>query len=461
MINMRSLDIRRSLSDTAGFILPTAIIVLLIVTVLIGAAITVAAQTSTSTTRDDNSKAALEAAEAGLQVASYRISQFKPETTKCITGTAEASPTSGIYCEGPEESLGNSAVYRYWTSKGLESTNECVGKKITVKSGFVQRCIIAEGVVNGVKPGVRLQTRIESAVGESLFSIKGILGLEEVSVSGSVKATSIVASNKKIVGKGSAAFEKGFEVCPGGEFKPKAGAERNKSGVTVGGIGGTQANPPLEKERSAAACPIKAEISVTHATAASNEDSRIGNQDEFFTEGKSVNKFTASNYELQVESNGVLTLGGSKYYFCNFVVARNGTIKIAKGAKVEIFIDDHADNPQCPEGSGAFSIGGNAHLENPNGASALLIQVAGKGPLTIENSGTLKADVYAPEAEVKMSGSGTLTGAIVGKTVHLEAGSFNFSEEEEELIAQGAGGGAYTRQGWEQCTPRSGASEAC
>ena len=85
---MRHLNPKRRLIDEAGFVLPTAIIVLMIVTVLVGAAITVAMQTSTSTTRDDNTKAALEAAEGGLQVASYRLSQLKPEKEECVSGSA-------------------------------------------------------------------------------------------------------------------------------------------------------------------------------------------------------------------------------------------------------------------------------------------------------------------------------------------------------------------------------------
>src|SRR6185437_10636723 len=45
MIDMRHLtDFKRRLTDEAGFVLPTAMIVLLMLTVLIGAAVTVASQ---------------------------------------------------------------------------------------------------------------------------------------------------------------------------------------------------------------------------------------------------------------------------------------------------------------------------------------------------------------------------------------------------------------------------------
>ena len=79
----------------------------------------------------------------------------------------------------------------------------------------------------------------------------------------------------------------------------------------------------------------------------------------------------------------------------------------------------------------------------------------GKGPLKLTNGGSLVANIYAPEAEVILSGSGTLTGAIVGKKVKLEAGSFNFSEESEAIEVASGSGGAYVRKGWQQCTASS------
>jgi Tfp pilus assembly protein PilX len=452
---MRILTFRNP-SSQAGFILPTTIIVLFIVTILAGTAVSLATQTSTSTTRDDNTKAALAAAESGLQVATYRVSQLKLEKTEqCINGSEIKTVESE--CASSSEPLGNGATFQYWTTKGLTTGQKCGGQTVESKANVVQRCITSEGIVNSTKPGTRLQALIESSVGESLFTVHGILGLEEVLVNGSVKATSVVASNKKIKGEGSAAFEKGFEICPEGKFTPAAGSERNKSGVTIGGVGGMLSNPPLEVTRSQ--CPIVEEIPVAHPSAAENEDYRIGTTDEFYTEGKSANKFTAATHELNLSSNAKLTLGGAKYYFCKLIAERNGELKIAKGAKIEIFIDDPADG--CPTGTGQFTIEGNAHLENPNGASSLLIEMAGKGPLTIANSGSLKANIYAPEAEVILSGSGTLTGGIVGKKVHLEAGSFIFTEESEAFTVGGAGSGGYKRKSWEQCTPGSGATEGC
>ena len=295
-----------------------------------------------------------------------------------------ASPVGG-YCEDPSaENLGNGATFQYWTTPALKAAETCAGQVVEAKAGITQRCVTSQGKVNGVSQ--RLAARVESAVGEKLFPAKGVIGLTEVKISGSVKVPSVVASNGKIIGEGSAAFELGYELCaPGGEFKPAAGKERNSSGVTVHKVGGMEAaGPEWEKTRLPAECPIKAPLPTSHATGASNEDARIGVSDKL----EGTTKWTgAPNYELTLEANGKLTLEGSKYYFCNFNAVSNSKLIIGAAAKVEIFIDSPEDKAsKCKEKTGKFT-GSNAFIvenlaKNP---ASLLIEMYGKGPVEVLN----------------------------------------------------------------------------
>lgn len=460
---MRISPLRRRGASQAGFVVPLVVMVLFIVAVLAGVSVSVAMQASKSSTHDTSVKSALAAAEAGLQIASYRLDELKPSKEQCVNGTEAFKPTEESKCNGTG-SVGNGASYTYWVSLPLANKASCSGAEVTVKSeSETIRCVTAEGKMTGLSSNVRLQAQVTATVGESLFSVHGILGLNEVLVNGSVKATAVVASNEKIKGEGSAAFEKGFELCPGGKFTPAAGSERNKSGVTVGGVGGTQSVPSLEVTRSAAECPIVAKIPAGHATAAENEDNRIvTGEDPQTKESWNKPQFTgATKYELTLGAESELTMKGAKYYFCNFLANSNGKFKIAPGVKTEIFVDSHEDNSNCPTGTGKFTIEGNAHMENPNGATAVLVEVAGPGPVTIANSGTLKANIYAPEAEVVLSGAGVLTGAIVGKKVHLTAGSFVYSTEDESFIVGGSSTSGYSRNAWEQCTTGVGKASGC
>jgi type II secretory pathway pseudopilin PulG len=445
------------LRGTEGFALITALLVMLIVGLLTAAAVDVATQTSTSTTQDNNVKAALEAAEAGLQVATYRISAIKPSETQCIAGGTIETPPSGTYCAAsPIEPLGNRASFRYWTSLPLAASSKCAGGTVELKSGYTQRCITAEGKVGSVSQ--RLATRLQSSLAEPLFTVAGVLGLTEVRVSGSVHIPGLVASNEKIIGEGSAAFAGGYELCPPkGSFTPSAGAERNASGVTVGGVGGMLSNPPYEKTRSVSACPFKAALTKTHATAASNEDSRFAT-----LEGKN-NVWNPGTYELTLESTPALSLSGTaKYYLCNFLAARESFLEIKPGAKIEIFIDSPEDpGSPCKAGSGKFEVGGNFKLLNAAKApSVLLIQMYGKGPFFEGNGGAFEGDIYAPAGEVKINGGTTFKGGILSNIVRLEAGAGIFEWTGSSTITSGSAG-RFVRSAWEQCATGSGASEGC
>jgi Tfp pilus assembly protein PilX len=462
---MAALTLKRWLADEAGFALPSAIVILFVVTILTGAAIAVATQTSTSTSRDKDVKAEIEAAEAGLHVASYRLSQLKPGVKECI-GEGKAFTSEGE-CKDSPESLGNSATFQYWTTLPLSAGAKCAGRTVVSEASITQRCVTAEGIVNSVNPGVRLQVMVAGAGGEALFSVKGVVGLKKVLVTGSANVPGVVASNGEIHGEGSANFEQGFEFClPAGSFKPAAGEERKKSGVKIAGKN-PEAVPALEKTRSAAECPIKAPVPASHPTPESNEDSRIGAQDKFEGAGYTWN---SAKYELTMESTAKLTMGEAgkttTYFFCSFIMPGGGPEwKIAPGAKVEIYIGNHEEYPtKCAEGSGTFEIaGGSKTVNEAKNPGALLIMIGGKGPFKFANGSgkTLEASIYAPNAQVKMEGGVIFKGGIVGEEVSLQNGTkFEWSEETGKL---GGGGAAssYSRKTWEQCTPGSGASEGC
>lgn len=448
----------RAARGEAGFALGTAVVVLLVVGLLAGAAVSVASLASESTTRDADVKAALEAAEAGLQVASYRITQLKPSESQCINTNATEVPASGTFCAvSATESLGNNASYRYWTSLPLTSSSTCAGKPVSVTKGNVPRCITAEGKVGTVSQ--RLQVRVETTSVNGLFTVAGILALTELKVSGSVKVPGVVASNEKIIGEGSAAFAGGYELCPPkGSFKPAAGSERNASGVTVGGVGGTLSNPPYEKARSASECPFAAPYTTTHATSASNDDARIGAADPL----EGTTSWKSSTYELALESNGKLKLAGSKYYLCNFKAKRNSTLEIAAAAKVEIFIDSPEDaGSPCKAGTGKFEVEGSFVMKNEaKSPAAFLVQIYGKGPFVEANGGTFEADIYAPAAEVNINGGTTFKGGIVGNKIHLENGTGIFEWTESSAIG-GGGSNGYARKAWEQCAAGTSATGGC
>lgn len=447
-----------------GFALAAAVIVMFIAGLLVTVAVSTATFTASSGTRDEQSRSAFEAAEAALRTATYRINMKGPGSSECLAGTAVQAAGSDHYCGGEAEHLSDGTTFRYWTSQVLEKGARCAGQTIEeAGGGTVQRCVTAEGVVKGVKE--RMQERIASSGGSSkLFPVAGILGLEEVKVSGAVSAVGVVASNGLIEGGGSGAFTRGYELGPAGTFKPAAGKERNKSGVTVCGKGKMEAAPECEARLSE---PFVAALPSNHATETANEDARLENgEDEFFKGWTTENNFNPANHELSLSANGRLTLGGARYYLCNFKATSNSELIIAADAKVEIFVDSPEDpNGKCPAGSGKFESEGDFHFKNLSGkASSLLIMMYGKGPFKLLNGAELQASIFAPQAEILMNGGTKFTGGIVGNKVFLENGlnMFEWASEDGELEIGNPGSSIYYRTGWTQCTSEgSTPSEGC
>lgn len=454
--------LRTRAAQESGFALVVAMLVLLILTALALATVSASVSTSSSGTHDESNKAALEAAEAGLRAATYRLNMTSPEESKCLSGTSLASAESEHYCAGVTEQIGNGASFTYRMSEVLKEKEECAGEELkSTSTNIVQRCVTAEGIVNGVK--VRTQERLAAYTSsESLFQVHGILGLEEMKVTGSVKIPGVAASNGLIDGEGSAAFEKGYELGPSGTFKPVAGKERNKSGVTVCGKGGMLSEPSCETTLSQ---PFVASLPTNHATASNNEDSRIQDKlDEVYENTKKAVSYEPTHHELTIGSEGRVTLSGAKYYFCNLKLEKAGKLVIAASAKVEIFVDSPEDKEACPSKTGKFEVLGNAKVENPsNEPTSLLIEMYGKGPFKIEGGATIAASVFVPEAEVTINGGTDFTGAVVGRKVHLENGSgiFRWSSEEEQFKAGNAGPPVYYRTAWTQCSPGTNPASGC
>ncbi len=451
--------LRRRLGGEAGFAMGIAVLSLFVVSMLSVAAVAVSVSTSHSTTRDESQKIALEAAEAGLRAATYRLNMVGPGTEKCVGSTASATePVKETnYCEG-SESIGNNASYKYWMTTA-SGTGTCAGETLSGSSQLLQRCVTAEGIVNSGKGAREVKERLQARVAAlqastSLFTVAGFVGIEEMKVTGSVNVKGMAASNGKIVAEGSATFPKGYEIGPSGSFKPAAGSERIKSGVKVEGP------ETVLKENLVFSLPTN------HATAETNEDSRISEKiDESYENTKKAIQFSGSpNYTLLMQSEPRLTLGGSKYYFCNLKLENAAKLIIASGAKAEIFIDSPEDkNSKCPAGSGNFEVLGNSKIENlSKKPTSLLIEIYGKGKFNLENGSTLEASLFAPESEININGGTKFSGAAVGAKLHMENGSgiLEWSEEESTLKAGNAGTPIYFRTAWEQCPP-SGTTTSC
>lgn len=452
----------RASEGETGFILPSAIIVLFILTVLAGVAVAVAAGSITQTKRDEDAKAALAAAEAGLQVASYRLTELQPKETECIGQSATETP-AGSWCEEPStESLGNGSAYRYWTSVELKTGAKCAGVSITSSTTLSERCVAAKGETDGIAQ--RLQVLIAGTKAGQLFPVHGIVGLEGVKLTGNMEIKAGLASNAKVQMTGNFTQTGGCEFGPAGKFEitgngaPCVPQTTRSSNITLAQV--TPGN-------SATASPTG--VCTVTSEPEYNCDSRITNgilkhegkaysepYDPISAEG--IIKFEAPKREFSDTGNGTITLEGGVYNFCKFTVTGNLTLRAKP--KTVIYIDSPEDSKsKCSSGTGQFEFTGNL-----SEASNLLIYVYGKGPVKVTGNSTTDATIYAPEAPVKYTGNveQPFSGGIAGKTVEI-TGNFAFDwNEEDDSLGGSSGSTVYSRSAWDQCTPAGASpSEGC
>jgi Tfp pilus assembly protein PilX len=156
------------LGDERGVAMIIAVMVLLITTVLAGAAVTVAVQNNLFSRADVNRKNALEAAEAGLQVAVYRLNMLRPDDAHCV-GDAVASPDSTGTCASSLSTLGNGSAYSYYSTPALGTGGTCVGLTVIGDTNISQRCVTAVGSSGGLS--VRSQIRADAFGAHLLFSV--------------------------------------------------------------------------------------------------------------------------------------------------------------------------------------------------------------------------------------------------------------------------------------------------
>jgi hypothetical protein len=218
-ISKHRLRICNRLLAQCGFALPVAIMVLFIVLTLSAAAVAISVQSSSSTTRDDNVKAALEAAETGVNVATYRLAMIALNPGQCVGAATSGKPEAPVegYCKDATETLGNHATFTYWTTPVLSEPAKCTGASVRTEEAVDQRCVTGEGEVNGIAR--RVQVRVAAASSAPLFPVHGAVGLSKITISGGAHVKALVGTNGTLTTSGGTKLEQGYTLgFPSGVF---------------------------------------------------------------------------------------------------------------------------------------------------------------------------------------------------------------------------------------------------
>src|SRR5262249_9371644 len=116
---------------------------------------------SRSSGTDRNSKAAFQAAQAGVEVARLRLSKLSFTSATCPNGTAPTlnggRDCAAVSSSGGAPALGNGSAYSYYVSKQLNTGDPTCGGAASIVSNSTtgERCITSVGTSRGVQRRVQ------------------------------------------------------------------------------------------------------------------------------------------------------------------------------------------------------------------------------------------------------------------------------------------------------------------
>lgn len=448
----------------AGIALPVALMVLLIASLLASAAVLAATQSNDLSNRDTGNKAALEAADAGLRTAAFRLNMVNPDDDKCVT--TGAPPASGQPCTPTSDTLGNGAAVQTWTSPALTTGQTCAG--LTVVGDVDQRCVTAIASVRGVS--VRTQSRVAAFTAEPVFAVPGLLGTSGLTIENNTTINGTGGTNK-VESIGQSSSLTASELGPSGTVQLQGSGSGNPGTVTSTT---TYVTSPIDPGTSATNTAAGGTCGVANINSyiptGTNCDYRITNgltnpvtQPNDPSNNVTWNA-TSRQLTVQPKQGAKITFGGGIYNFCDFNSGNNSTITIPPGVKVQIFIDSPYRKlangaPACPAGTtGTLNIANGTTIINYNNdPTALQFYVYGNpnqpgtNQVTWNNNGlTSYVSIFAPYSNVNLQNNGDFYGGVSAWTI--DAGpNFKFHWDPRDGNLKGRPQGLYYRTSWKQC----------
>ena len=432
---------RARLRQEQGIAIVVVIAVLLVISILAATLATVSIQSSHDSNKDRNSIRALEAAQAGLALANYRINTLHPGDAQCVTDIV-SSPNSGADCTF-SESVGNGASYTYFVTQKIPAGTGCDSLPGSPTDG-TQRCITVTGAVAGAVR--RIQARVSALPGTPPFlPVHGLLGLDYVSAKNNMDFSAADLGTNRLIDVGNNDV---FGYAQLGPAATCACGGADYSGDVHNPTAFTLQTPPIAGTESA------------------NNNGVLNAGD----------GYTAANRSLIMTQD--LTLPAGDYNFCRVDFAGHD-LSPAAGATIRIFVDapdSVRSGSGCPDnttpptaapmwgelhGDNAASInaGGNAaHVQlfvygwPPSGSFATNW---GVNTVTFsKNDGELAAMVYAPNSVVNIAkNNGVLSGGVAAWQIYVKNNaSFHW---DANLTDVGSQPGTADQKGWFECKPQA------
>jgi Tfp pilus assembly protein PilX len=458
--------VRQLLRSDDGVALPVASGMLLLVSILVVGFFTVSLRVNDTSVKDRSSKRALAAAEAGLQMAVYRLNLLNQTDSairsgSCLTNTW-VSPTAG-QCPGQTESLGNGAQYTYYVTHegGAAGCVEVPG----VSTSSLDRCITSIGTVNGVNR--RVQTRVVQQPTIPDFNSVGLVGKSLVYAWNSVNLISDVGSNALVQLENSINVNDDDAINVDGKIMLLTGGQYLQ-GNSVNVEGGTQT----------VTTPFDLPVPKFETVQDNNNNSTLSTD-----LGSAWNPATR---QISIAS-GEKTIRPGTYHVCGVFLGNSVKLKFSHtgGAATKIYVDSPSRPGSFCAGqadpAGTFGADNSVEINKESGEREELLDIylygtpqndtrsrypwctdlndGGKpgecrSDFMLDNSVQFYGGVYAPNSSVQAHNSVSIWGSVAADKIRFyNSITFNLTGPQIDKPAEAPG--AAARRGWRECQPQA------
>jgi len=217
----------------------------------------------------------------------------------------------------------------------------------------------------------------------------GLVGLNSIKLSGN--ASTSYWSSTGIVGGNAGGIASNGNITSSGSSTIQ-GTVWTQAGATVSGVTSTS--------RKTLPAPM------SYANGSSGSYSKTLNDNALITPSGLVN----NTPDLNISSSKVATLPAGNYYFHNVAVSGTGSIVCTGVVNIYYY--------------GTFNLSGSTSTYSSVPGNLTITAVptpsgGAPGSLTVSGSSALYANIYAPQSDVTVSGSGDIYGSVIGKTINL------------------------------------------
>lgn len=452
--------LRQLLRDEQGIALPTAIFATVATLGLAGAASFSSIQVQQGSQRDNGSKAAIAAADAGANVAIMRQNNYGSELSAeypCLgiageemVKLADDDPAEPGWCPEISGTVGG-ASYDYRVSAfGTDCGEHDVCVVATGSSAGVSRRIEMTLAENGLQsndpnepndpndPDDPEDPNPEEPEEPTGPAIEGLVGQDWVNLGGNADVRVGVGTNGNLDTSGNAS------VC--GDIRIGVGKAWTKSGnakqcTGYAQVEGNRELPPVTSFMPVDIATNNSNYRLVKCTSTSPTKVPAGCEDDTYVGGKrsSTKPWDPSSRTISASSNTTLTVGGGDYWICRLQLSGNSQFIMAAGARVRIFFDT-PENCGLSSGTAQISLSGNnvikatgyqptfGNYDMPGfyllGSTSRTTTVGLSGNYATTN----ELIVYAPNTAISITGNASYKGVLAGKTIHV-SGNGTFSQD--------------------------------